>query len=147
MWEQYIRDLVVFGANAVELIPPKSDDAADSPHFPLPPMQMMTGMSKLLKDYGMDVWVWYPALEKNYSTPEAIQKAVKEWTGVLSKLPKLDAILVPGGDPGHTPPKILFPMLEAQVKAIRKFHPKVHSPTSHFLRSGRPIPWIFQRTA
>ena len=31
MWEQYIRDLVVFGANAVELIPPKSDDAADSP--------------------------------------------------------------------------------------------------------------------
>ena len=24
-WEKYIRDLVVFGANAVELIPPRSD--------------------------------------------------------------------------------------------------------------------------
>ena len=34
MWESYIRDLAVFGANAIELIPPRSDDAADSPHFP-----------------------------------------------------------------------------------------------------------------
>src|SRR5262249_28354606 len=40
-WEQYFRDLAVFGTNAIELIPPRSDDAADSPHFPLPPMDMM----------------------------------------------------------------------------------------------------------
>ncbi|MBA3438383.1 MAG: hypothetical protein H0T92_00750, partial [Pyrinomonadaceae bacterium] len=33
MWEQYIRDLAVFGTNAIELIPPRSDDAPDSPHF------------------------------------------------------------------------------------------------------------------
>ena len=39
MWEQYIRDLAVFGTNAIELIPPRSDDDADSPHFPLPPMR------------------------------------------------------------------------------------------------------------
>lgn len=32
-WEQYIRDLAVFGCNAVELIPPRSDDAADSPRI------------------------------------------------------------------------------------------------------------------
>ena len=41
MWEQYIRDLAIFGTNAIELIPPRSDDDADSPHFPLPPMEMM----------------------------------------------------------------------------------------------------------
>ena len=35
-WERYIRDLAIFGTNAVELIPPRSDDDADSPHFPLP---------------------------------------------------------------------------------------------------------------
>ena len=33
VWEQYIRDLAVFGTNAVELIPPRSDDAPDSPHL------------------------------------------------------------------------------------------------------------------
>jgi hypothetical protein len=50
LWEQYIRDLAVFGTNAVELIPPRSDDAADSPHFPLPHIDMMVGMSRLLDE-------------------------------------------------------------------------------------------------
>ena len=49
VFEQYIRDLAVFGSNAVELIPPRSDDAADSPHFPLPPMRMMIELSRLLR--------------------------------------------------------------------------------------------------
>ena len=35
MWEQYIRELAIFGNNTIELIPPRSDDADDSPHFPL----------------------------------------------------------------------------------------------------------------
>jgi len=38
LWEQYIRDLIVFGTNAIELMPPHTDDASDSPIFPLPPM-------------------------------------------------------------------------------------------------------------
>src|SRR2546422_5839462 len=29
VWEQYIRDLAVFGTNAIELIPPRSDDAPE----------------------------------------------------------------------------------------------------------------------
>src|SRR4029077_15633723 len=58
-WEQYYRDLIVFGANSIELIPPRSDDDADSPHFPLPQMEMMIGMSQLCADYGLDVWIWY----------------------------------------------------------------------------------------
>ena len=48
-WEQYIRDLAVFGANAIELIPPRSDDDADSPHFPCPPIDMMIGMSRICR--------------------------------------------------------------------------------------------------
>ena len=34
VWEQYIRDLAVFGANAIELIPPRSDDARRQPALP-----------------------------------------------------------------------------------------------------------------
>src|ERR1700730_7317037 len=67
MWEQYIRDLAVFGVNTVELIPPRSDDAADSPHFPLPQIDMMAEMSRLANDYAMDVSIWYPAMDADYS--------------------------------------------------------------------------------
>jgi hypothetical protein len=123
-WEQYIRDLVVFGINAVELIPPRSDDLADSPHFPLPPMEMMIGMSRLCADYGLDVWVWYPALDKDYSDPKTVEFALKEWGEVFRKLPRLDAVFVPGGDPGDTPPRPLMALLEKQVEVLHRHHPK-----------------------
>jgi len=124
MWEQYIRDLAVFGANAVELIPPRSDDAADSPHFPLPPMRMMVEMSRLLDEYGLDVWVWYPAMDPDYSNPATVDAAVREWADVLRRLPRVDAVFVPGGDPGHTAPRDLMALLEKQTESLHRLHPK-----------------------
>jgi hypothetical protein len=123
MWEQYIRDLAVFGNNAVELLPPRTDDASDSPHFPLPPMKMMVEMSRILDRYGMDVWVWYPAMDADYTSPSTVQKALDEWASVIRQLPRVDAIFVPGGDPGHTDPRVLLPFLEKQTASLRKFHP------------------------
>lgn len=123
-WEQYYRDLIVFGANAVELVPPRTDDDADSPHFPLPPLQMMAGMSKLADDYGMDVWIWYPAMDKDYSNPQTVEAAIKEWAKVFQRLPRIDAIFVPGGDPGHTQPKHLMALLEKQTASLHRYHPK-----------------------
>jgi hypothetical protein len=124
MWEQHIRDLAVFGTNAVELIPPRSDDAADSPHFPLPPLEMMTAMSKLLDDYGLDVWIWYPAMDRDYSDPKTVEFALQEWGAVFKALPRVDAVFVPGGDPGHTQPKFLMQLLEQQTRNLRRYHPK-----------------------
>jgi hypothetical protein len=123
-WEQYIRDLAVFGTNAIELIPPRSDDAADSPLFPLPPMRMMTEMSRLADSYGLDVWIWYPAMDKDYSDPATVEFALHEWEEVYKKLPRIDAIFVPGGDPGHTEPKYLMALLEKQTALLHKYHPK-----------------------
>ncbi|HEV3203261.1 MAG TPA: hypothetical protein VGY77_02705 [Gemmataceae bacterium] len=123
-WEQYIRDLAVFGTNAVELIPPRSDDDADSPHFPLPPMDMMVGMSRLLDDYGLDVWIWYPAMDRDYADERTVQFALQEWGEVFKKLPRIDAVLVPGGDPGHTPPKVLMAFLEKQTENLQRYHPR-----------------------
>jgi hypothetical protein len=123
-WEQYYRDMAIFGANVVELIPPRSDDDADSPHFPRPPLDMMVSMSQLADDYGLDVWLWYPALDEDYSRPETVEFALKEWEEVFKKLPRINALFVPGGDPGATPPKLLMPLLEKQAASLRKFHPE-----------------------
>jgi hypothetical protein len=91
-WEQYIRDLAVWGTNAIELIPPRSDDDGDSPHFPLPPMKMMIEMSRICAEYGLDVWIWYPALDKDYADPATIEFALKEWGEVFRQLPRIDAV-------------------------------------------------------
>jgi hypothetical protein len=123
-WDQYIRDLAVFGTNAIELIPKRSDDLPDSPHFPLPPDQMMIEMSRIADSYGLDVWIWYPALDKDYGDPATVEFALKEWGQVFAMLPRVDAVLVPGGDPGHTAPKNMLPLLEKQRKNLRQYHPK-----------------------
>ncbi len=124
MWEQYIRELAVFGTNAVQLIPPRSDDAADSPHFPVPQMEMMAKVSQIADDYGLDVWIWYPALDEDYSKPETVEFAIREWGEVFGKLPRIDAVYVPGGDPGHAPPRVLMNLLEKQTENLKRYHPE-----------------------
>jgi hypothetical protein len=124
IFEQYLRDMVIFGTNAVELIPPRSDDDDDSPHFHLSKIDMMAEMSRICADYGIDVWIWYPAMDKDYSDPKTVESALKEWSEVYKKLPRIDAIFVPGGDPGHTQPKYMFALLEKQKQELRKYHPK-----------------------
>ena len=123
-WDRYIRDLAVFGSNSVELVPPRTDDDADSPHFPRPPLEMMVGMSRIADSYDMDVWVWYPAMDKDYANPATVELALKEWADVFKALPRIDAIFVPGGDPGHTRPRDLMALLEKQASSLKTYHPK-----------------------
>jgi hypothetical protein len=124
MWEQYIRELAIFGANTIELIPPRSDDDDESPHFALPKLEMMVEMSRIANEYGLDVSIWYPAMDKDYSDPATVDFALKEWAEVFRALPRIDAVFVPGGDPGHTQPKYMFGLLEKQTASLHKYHPK-----------------------
>ena len=122
-WQQYISDLAVFGANAIEMIPPRSDDKPDSVHFPRPPLEMMTGVSRIADQYGIDVWLWYPVLDQDYTDPATVEFALNEWAEVFASLPRIDAIMVPGGDPGHAPPGVLMALLEKQTRNLHRFHP------------------------
>jgi len=122
-WESYVRDLVIFGANAIEGMPPRTDDAPDSPHFPRSQIEMLIEQSRIARDYGIDFWLWYPALDKDYGDPAVVEAALKEWGDVIRRLPQVAAVFVPGGDPGRTPPKLLFPMVEKQAAQLRQMHP------------------------
>jgi len=124
LWDQYIRELALFGCNFIELIPPRSDDNADSPHFTMPPKQMMIEMSRICDEYGLDVWIWYPAMERDYSDPATVERELSAWGEIFKVLPRVDAVFVPGGDPGHTEPKYLMALLEKQAQNLRQYHPQ-----------------------
>ncbi len=124
MWEQYIRDLIVFGTNSIEIMPPITDDASTSPMFPLPQMEMMIKMDKILEKYNLNVWIWYPQMFGDYTKPENVEKSMEDNRKIFSQLSKIDAIFVPGGDPGHLQPKVLFNYLEKETRLLRQFHPK-----------------------
>lgn len=123
MWDQYIRELAIFGTNTIELLPPITDDLSDSPHFPIPPQKMMVEMSRICDKYDLDVSVWYPAMAKDYGDQKTVEAEIHEWAAVLHDLPRVNVVFVPGGDPGHTPPKYMLPLLEKEKANLRKTHP------------------------
>ncbi len=122
-FEQYIRDLAVFGANTIELLPPVTDDASSSPLFPLPAMTMMVRVSGIVQKYGLRCSVYYPAIAKDYSDPQTIESELHIWGDVFSRLPQIDELFVPGGDPGHTDPAVLFPFLKQVAEVLHRSHP------------------------
>ena len=81
-------------------------------------------MSRLLDDYGLDVWIWYPAMDRDYADPKTVRARLKEWGEVFRKLPRIDAVFVPGGDPGHTPPKRPVAAPGEADRVLRRYHPK-----------------------
>ncbi|WP_260703704.1 hypothetical protein [Edaphobacter flagellatus] len=125
MWDQYIRELAIFGTNTIELLPPITDDLSDSPHFPIPPQKMMVEMSRICDKYDLDVSVWYPAMAKDYSDQKTVEAEVRDWAAVLHDLPRVNVVFVPGGDPGHTPPKYMLALLEKEKANLRKTHPEL----------------------
>ncbi len=124
-WERYFRDLIFFGANAVELIPPLPHDKPGA-RFPLPPREMAVKMSALADKYGLDLWLWYPATDGDYADPAVRAKHLEIAADLFRVLPRIDAVFVPGGDPGQTDPKILLPFLKEKAAVLNKYHPHAH---------------------
>lgn len=122
-YERYIRDMAVFGANTIEIIA-GGDSASASPHFPVHPRRMNQEISRLAQDYGLAVSLFLPATQKSYEDPDTIERELKRWDAVFRSLPQVDAVFVPGGDPGHTEPRILMPFLEKATAVLHKAHPK-----------------------
>ena len=123
-FDRYIRDLALFGSNAIEILPPRTDDALFSAHFHRDPMEMMFLLSRVIHSYAMDVWLWYPNMGKNYGDPAAFEEELREREKVFSGIPYLDAMLVPAGDPGDLEPLEFFRVTAANAKILHKYHPQ-----------------------
>jgi hypothetical protein len=123
MFERRVRDIAIFGGNTIQVIAPQSDDAATSPLFPAPALETITGLSALADRYGLDFALYYPQLAKDYGDPVAVAAELKTFQTLVRRLPRIDALYVPGGDPGHTPPDRLFPLVEQEARILARIHP------------------------
>ncbi len=123
-FDQYIRELALFGANSIEIMPPRTDDDFTSEHMKLPAQQMIAEQSRICDSYGLDVWMWYPNMGENYTHPDSIHKELQERHRVFEALKRLDALFVPGGDPGDLHPDPLFAWLEQVATVLQTYHPQ-----------------------
>jgi hypothetical protein len=122
-FEQEIRDLAVFGTNAIQVIAPVSDDEKVSPLFPAPATETIIGIANILNRYGLDFDLYYPAIRADYADPAQVAAELADFEALVKRFPAMHALYVPGGDPGHTAPDQLFPLLAKMAKILRRHHP------------------------
>ena len=121
-YEQYIRDLAVFGANGAQLVVQLDTMTKDGSHMTEPVMERTIKLAKLLGEYGLRVWIWLAPSEKAI-TPETRAAVLDKCRVFFEQCTPIDAIFVPGGDPGDTPPEVLLPLLKDMAALLRVSHP------------------------
>ena len=134
-YEQYARDLLFFGANAMELIdePAKGwktaaeyvglRDYVDGPLLRESQWDMNVKVSKMLDAYDMEIWLWEP-LGGYVEHPEARAEELRWRKEFYSEMTRVDHVMVPGGDPGHTHPDILMPFLGEMAEVLHECFPE-----------------------
>lgn len=122
-YEQYIRDLAVFGANEVQLVVQLDTMAKDGPHMTEPVMERTVKLAKVIGDYGLLVWIWLAPSEKAI-TPDTRPAVLDHCRALFEQCAPIDAVFVPGGDPGGTPPEVLLPLLKDMAALLRASHPR-----------------------
>lgn len=120
-YDQYFRDLAIFGMNAVENIPWQEDKP--NPLMKYSRNEMNLKFAELCEKYELAHWIWVPVLIK---LPEEAKEAevLRLQDDYYSKIKRLDAIFVPGGDPGDNKANVLIPHLEKMAAVATKHHPK-----------------------
>lgn len=125
IFEQYIRELALFGANNIDILPPGTDDASKNDLMKFDSFEMMCILSDIIHSYGLEVGIWFP----NMFAEDVDEKTLTEesaWRDkVFSNIPYLDNLFIPGGDPGRLFPKKLFEVSERFTAIAKKYHKDV----------------------
>ncbi|MEO9894108.1 hypothetical protein [Aurantibacter sp.] len=119
-FDQHFREQVLFGANSFENIPFQKPNS--SVHFKVDPQKMEVELSKICDKYDAEYWVWTPA-PKDLTIENAPEEGLKEQEEFYARVPRLDGVFVPGGDPGDNHPSVLMPYLEKLSTLLKKHHP------------------------
>ena len=140
-YEQYIRELIVWGTNAIELIP------FDSAYDRRVNLNFTCALADLIASYGLKVWLWYPIddeVPKGItgaglvpgqvacpSQPDGRRFILERRRELFARMRHLDAVFIPGGDPGGcscercTPwVKTLLPLAKEIADILHRYHPK-----------------------
>jgi len=135
IYSQYIRELALFGANSIEVVPPITDDERTGPLMKYDPLFMMCHVSEVCDAMDLDVWIWYPNMgspdnwypstgnDEEFMKPEYLKRQLAEREEIFSSMKRIDHILVPGGDPGALNAQDLFDFMAMEAELLHKYHP------------------------
>lgn len=120
-YDQYIRDQVIFGMNCVQGIP--FEDSRSSKLMKVSRKEMNRTIGAICARYDVDYWVWTP-VDFSLTDQARRQQELAKHEDFYQSTPRLNAVFVPGGDPGSNPPELVLPFMEDLAKLLAEHHPE-----------------------
>jgi hypothetical protein len=119
--DQYFREMAIFGANAIENIP--WEGGGQSPVMQYDRDEVNLRYGDFCEKYDLDQWIWAPVL---FNLPDAAEEEafLKKQEAFYRRTRRLNAVFVPGGDPGSNKANALFPYLERMGALLATHHPR-----------------------
>ena len=119
IYDQYIRDLALFGNNSIELIP----TGGRGPLMKYDPLEMNIAVSKICDKYDMDFW-FMTGVGIDLSDVTKRDEVVANLKKEINVMQRLDGLFFSGGDPGISHPKFVMPLLEDLAEVLKQKHPE-----------------------
>lgn len=124
-YEQYMREMAVFGANSFETTSFGDPNEKDGPHAKLTKGEMATEWSRICQEYGYDFWLFSGALGGTGESDEELEESLERRLAPLRAIPHLDHLYLTGGD-GHSEhrrPDLMLEWTGRFAEEARKIHP------------------------
>jgi len=125
-FEQYLRDLIIFGANALEIVPSITVDdvSASNEIMPVDPWEMTLFLAETAHHYGLRVCLWVPNIEDDILTPPGRRAALESRRRLYAACERVDEVFVPGGDPGNLHPRDFMAVAAEHAALLKSVHPE-----------------------
>ena len=139
-YDQYIREMAFFGANAVEGIPFQDD--RPTPVMPVGRREMNKAISEICEKYDLEHWVWIPA---EFTLTDAAQRAahLKQHAEFSRDCARLNGLFFPGGDPGNNHPQDVLPFLAELAAVVQPHRPEAKMWLSLQGFQGEEVDYVF----
>lgn len=117
-YARYYLDMMFFGTNTVEHIPYERGVSNRNRLMKYDEEDFLVEASKMADELDLDVSLWHPN-----NDGETVEQAVERRRKLYARVPRLDVVFPPGGDPGEFPPEEFVLRCTEISKALKAEHP------------------------
>lgn len=114
---RYYKDMMFFGCNTCEHIPYEKGVSNRNRLMKYDEEEFLVEASRLADELDMDVSLWFPNCEKT------LEEAVERRKKLFARVPRIDAVFPPGGDPGDFEAEEFVKRAIAFSKVLKESHP------------------------
>ena len=116
IYDQYIRELAIFGTNSIEIVP----FSGRGPLMKYDPFDMNVIISGICEKYDLDYWIMTGS-GVDLADKKERDKIVAKHKKLYAALPRLNGVFFAGGDPGISHPKDVIPLLKELAKLLEQY--------------------------